>query len=245
MSDMTINGTQLSTYGGASLLDYVIGQTPMTTDIYQGVNDSQWIPVFSAFGLREIYITVLFEGATLHDAKVNRSRFNLKAVHDTCELYIPDDGFFYRVSCVDLGDEELVGIGDDTAMVKSRYHFRGIRHDPLLTLTVQSSADFNCRSTAPFTACRVTAEIPSGAQFFTIKHGSQVVAFSDFASAGTGYDAVLDGLTHSVKYASNNWLNKVSWQLSDSPFIYLTPGTNTLIVSPASPVTVEYYPTYI
>ena len=242
--DMTIDGVDISTYGGASLLDYVIGQTPMTNDIYQGVNDSQWIPVFSEFGLREIHVTILFAGETLHDAKVNRSRFNL-AVHDTCELYIPDDGFYYRVSCMDLGDEELVGIGDTMAEVKSRYHFRGIRHDPLETLTVESAANFICKSTAPFTACRVTAEIPSGAQFFTIKHGSQVVAFSDFASAGTGYDAVLDGLTHTVKYASNNWLNKTSWQLSDSPFIYLTPGTNKLIVSPASPVTVEYYPTYI
>lgn len=254
MSDMTVNGTDISAYGGASLLDYVIGQTPITNTIFQGVNDSQWVPLFSEYGLRDIYITIVFTGATLRNAKFARSRFNAQ-VYNECELYIPDDGFYYRVSCVELGDEELVGIGDGEAQIKSRYHFKGIRHGELTTVsraTGSDGASVACLSTAPWTACRIDIPVSADDTYLLLTHSvngvvNNVVTFS--ALPGVAGTAVIDGLTKRVT-VSGNWLAHTQWS-GTSPYIRLATGVNTFTLRTSGAtfvdrtITVRFYPIYL
>lgn len=256
MADMTVNGTDISAFSGASLLDYVIGQTPIKNTIFQGVNNSQWTPLFSEFGLREIYITIVFSGDTLRAAKYARSRFNLQ-VYNECELYIPDDGFYYRVSCMDLGDEELVGIGGNEAQIKSRYHFQGIRHGELDTksqITVNGDALFTCMATSPLSACRVEVPVAVGETSMLITHrvnniARTVVRLSDLPG-DQAYTAVIDGLNRRVTVGTN-WLAKTVWTGSTSPYLYLAPGINTFEIitygttASERTVTLKYYPVYL
>lgn len=254
MSDMAINGTDISTYGGASLLDYVIGQTPLTNTIFQGVNDSQWVPLFSEYGLRDIYITIIFSGTTLRNAKLSRSQFNAQ-VYNKSEIYIPDDGFYYRVSCVELGDEELVGIGDNEAQIKARYHFKGIRHGNLSTITtetVSNKAYINCLSTAPWSACRLDVPVLDGESNVTIVHRVDGLAVNtvNFGSLpGTAGTAILDGFNKHV-YLGGNWLPNTQWT-GTSPYIRLAHGTNELDIHTTGgtaaerTITAYYYPIYL
>ncbi|MBO7727339.1 MAG: hypothetical protein J6S50_02315 [Oscillospiraceae bacterium] len=248
MQDMIINGIPLAEFGGASLNNYIIGQTPMTNSIFQGTNNSQWLSLHSEYGLREIYITIVFKGATLREAKLNRSRFNGQ-VYDTCEIFIPDDGFWYRCSCLELGDEELVGIGDTSGMIKSQYRFKGIRHDPLETVSAVSGEPFVCKSTAPLTAARIRTYVPADAVLFSLRHTNrQIVSFGNVSPGA--FWAVIDGIDNRVTLHGNNWLNNVTWNGGSSPFIMLMPGENiiTTAVTPTTDpygITVEYYPVYI
>lgn len=254
MSDMTVNGTDISAYNGASLLDYVIGQTPLTNTIFQGVNDSQWASLFSEFGLRDIYITIIFSGTTLRIAKLARSRFNSQ-VYNECEIYIPDDGFYYRVSCVELGDEELVGIGDNEAQIKARYHFKGIRHGTLSTITTETvggKAYVNCLSTAPWSACRIDIPVLDGESSVTIVQRLNGLAVNtvNFGSLpGTEGTAIIDGLRKRI-YFGGNWLPNSQWT-GTSPYIRLAQGTNEFDIHAIGgtdaerTITVYYYPIYL
>ena len=256
MADMTVNGTDISAYNGASLLDYVIGQTPITNTIFQGVNNSQWTHLFSEFGLREIYITIVFSGPTLRAAKYARSRFNLQ-VYSECELYIPDDGFYYRCSCMELGDEELVGIGDDEAQIKSRYHFQGIRHGELDTkaqTSIGGDVQFTCTATAPKTACRLEVPVAVGETTMQITHRVDGVALATVRLSDlpgdTTYTAVIDGLARTVTVGTN-WLAKTVWTGAPSPYFYIVPGINKFEIvtygatASERTVTLKYYPVYL
>lgn len=249
MLDVMINDKPLTSFGGASLRDYVIGQTTLDNTIFAGTNNTQWIPLHKQFGLREIYITILFAGASLRDAKMQRSRFNCEVCGES-EIYIPDDGFWYHVSCIELGDEELVGVGVNSAKIKSQYHFQGIRHDPLKAIVANAGTPFYVESTAPFTACRIRSTVPSDKTSYTITHTQTTLAVGlGQITTGSTHNAVIDGLTQQVRLGSSDWISKTTWTGS-SPFIRLTPGENTLTVFAGSLLTgrridVEYYPVYI
>ena len=156
--DLLINGEPLASFGGSSLLDYSIGEVPLTVDTWQGVNRTHWNVLHSQFGLRPIKLTIVFRGRDLREAKLNRSRFNAQ-LFGKFEIFIPDDGFFYTCYAESLGDESLVGIGEREAKIKAQYSFNGVRHDALVTETVPAGGKLYCPSTMPFTDCKVTATI--------------------------------------------------------------------------------------
>lgn len=228
---MTVNGKLLSEFNGAAMLDYVIGGTPITNVIFQGMNRTQWEPLLSRFGMREISVTICFSGRSLREAKLGRSLF-CQEVHEICELYIPDDGFYYRCSCKDFGSEELVGIGDFSAQVKSTFQFDGIRHDPLETVTASDGVIY-CRSTMPYTSARLTATVEENAESFQL-------GAATFPNVVAGDVCVFDGIDGKILKNGTNVSGAITWGGS---FPALVPGMNE-ITCPA-PVTVEYYPSYI
>jgi phage-related protein len=229
--DCLINGVPLSTFGAASLLDFSIGETKVKTAVFQGVNRSSWNLLENIYSRREIQLTIVFEAPDLRTAKLNRSKLN-SILFDVAEIYIPEDGFYYRVICESTGAEELVGIGDTNAKIKSRYQFSGIRHDALETVTVASGDSVNCLSTMPFTDCRLTAIVGTSAATYTL--GGAV-----FNSVTAGDVLVFDGIDGKITKNGSNYAASVSWV----NFPQLFPGENE-IDCPDSFV-VEYYPTYI
>lgn len=229
--DCTVNGKPLATYGGAALLDYTIGETPVDVTTFQGFNRTSWNLLQNIFTMREITLTVVFEGPDLREAKRNRSALN-GVLFDKANLFIPDDGFHYSVICTGSGPEVLIGQGEKTARIKSEYTFRGIRHDDLKTVTLQPGETVFCLSTMPFTDCRLTATV--GASSSSYRLGG-----ATFANVSAGDVLIFDGIDGKITRNGNNYAENVAW-LS---FPQLVPGGNTIDCIDA--VTVEYEPTYI
>jgi len=228
---LLINGRPLEVYGGAALLSYSIGETAITNDVFQGINRTNWTLLKSMFGRRAIKLTFIFTGPNLHSVKVQRSMLN-GALFGRAELYIADDGFYYDVVCTGLGPEELVGIGNASAQIKAEYTFEGIRRGRLKTETIAGGNSFFCESTMPFTDCRLTVTVGTGAS-------SYVLDGATFGSVSAGDVLVFDGIDGKVTKNGANAANSTSWV----NFPSLTPGLNSITAADA--VKVEYYPTFI
>lgn len=177
--DLLINGTPLSSFNGSSLLNYSIGETPLTVDTFQGINRTSWNLLKSRFGLRSITITIVFRGKTLHEAKIQRSKFNSLAASGKVELYIPGDGFYYDAYVDSLGAEELVGADDSDAAIKSKYVFQGIRRDALRSDTFMAGDKLYCLSTMPYTDCRLISTLPDDPGLPTLNLSGASVSFSN------------------------------------------------------------------
>lgn len=229
MLDMLINGEPLHSYGGSSLLNYTIGETPVDNNILQGINRTSWSLLKSTFGLRKITVTIVFEGDSLRAAKIQRSRLN-GAIFGKCEIYIPGDGFFYTAYCDSMGEETLVGIGEHTAKIKAKYAFVGIRHDALVSTTVNGGVF--CVSTMPYTDARLTATVGTAA-------ASYQLGGATFANVAAGDVLTFDGIDKTILRNGVADASGVSW----IHFPALQPGYNGITCP--DPVTVEYYPTYI
>lgn len=228
---LLVNGKPLSWYGGAALLEYSVGETTLNVDVFQGVNRTSWRLLKSIFGRRSITITVIFTGENLHAAKLQRSKFNA-AIFGRCELFISDDGFYYDCACQNTGPEILVGMGEREAKIKSDYQFSGIRRDALARITVPAGGSLFCRSTMPFTDCRLTATVGTSAASYTL--GGAV-----FSNVTAGDALVFDGIDGAITKNGQPYAASVSWV----DFPSLVPGENENDAPDA--VTVEYYPTYI
>lgn len=229
--DCLINGKPLATWAGASLLDYSIGETPVNPVSFQGINRTSWHLLDNFFGMREIALTVVFSAPDLRTAKLNRSALNAE-LFGKAELFIPDDGFSYTVACKGTGAEELIGIGQRNAQVKSTYTFIGIRHDDLKTIVLPVGEKLYCLSTMPFTDCRLTAT--AGETITNYQLGGSI-----FHSVNAGDVLVFDGIDGKITQNGVNAAAAVSWVR----FPQLVPGENTITCNDS--VKVEYYPTYI
>lgn len=181
--DILVNGTPLSSFGGSTLLDFSVGETPLTQDVFQGVNRTSWNLLKTRFGMRPIALTIVFRGKTLHEAKLQRSRFNGLLASGKIELFIPQDGFYYSAYVVSLGSDEIVGIGDTDAAIKSAYTFEGIRHGELRIETLPAGATMFCLSTMPQTDCRMSTVLPDDPGLPTITRSGTSIQFDN----STGY----------------------------------------------------------
>lgn len=229
--DCVVNGKPLATYGGAALLDYSIGETEVSPATFHGVNRTNFNLLRNFFGLRDIALTIVFEAEDLRQAKLNRSALN-GALFGKSEIFIPDDGFYYDVICTSTGAEELIGIGNRSAQIKSLYQFSGIRHDALKTVTLPVGKTIYCLSTMPVTDCRLTASpIVAGTNY---QLGGAI-----FHNVNVGDLLVFDGIEGKITQNGENAAATVSWL----EFPKLTPGPN--MIQCVDPITVEYYPTFI
>ena len=229
---LLVNGKPVSEYGGAALLEYSVGETPLDNSMFQGVNRTSWNLLKSIFGMRTVTLTVIFTGETLNEAKIQRSKFNLE-IYGKSDIFIADDGFHYTVALMSTGPEITVGIGEKTAQIKSEYQFKGIRHDRKETVTIPAGGGtMLCRSTMPFTDAKLTVTVGTTAS-------SYLLGGATFDSVSAGDVLVFDGIDGKITKNGSNYAASVSW----SNFPSLTPGKNTLTALDA--ITVEYYPTYL
>lgn len=231
LQDVTINGAPLSEYGGATLNDYSIGETPFSPEIFQGLNRTSFELLKNSFGLREIRLTFVFTGADLHAVKLNRSRLN-SVLFAPVDLYIPDDGFYYRAVCKETGAEELIGQGETEAKIRAEYKLVGVRHGASVSVSVAAGGTVNCLSTMPYTDAKLTATAAEA--------GSFTLGGAVFSNVPAGAVVVFDGINKLVTVNGQNWaLNTVFTR-----FPALVPGNNT-ITATTGPVTVQYEPCYV
>lgn len=229
--DCTVNGKPLATYGGASLLDFSIGETAVKPAVFQGVNRSSWNLLKNIYTMREIRLTIVFEAEDLRQAKLNRSALN-GVLFEKAELFIPYDGFHYTVYCTGTGTETTIGIGEKTAQIKSEYTFSGLRHDELKTVSIKPNGSVYCLSTVPLTDCRLTATVGKSSASYTLGGAT-------FQNVSAGDVLVFDGIDGKITKNGNNYAANVNW----INFPALIPGTN--VIPCADAVIVQYSPTYI
>lgn len=228
---LAINGRPLSWYGAMALLDYSIGETELTAETFQGVNRTSWSLLKSFFGRRVISVTILFESRDLHSAKIQRSKLNAE-LFGRVELFISDDGFFYDCVCTNLGAEEHAGQGERSAQIKATYTFMGVRRSALEKITVPIGGSFYCKSTMPFTDCRLTATVGASVSSYTLGGAT-------WSDVEAGDVLVFDGITGAITRNGQPYAANVNW----TNFPALTSGEN--VNDAADPVVVEYCPTFI
>ena len=226
-----INGEPIAKYGAVALLAYSIGETKVTNATFQGLNRTTWRMLKASFGLRQIKITFVFSGETLHQAKLARSALN-GALFGRSEIYIAEDGFFYTVSCESFGEEVRIGAGDAEAKIKSEYLVTGIRNGALVTATIPAGGELFCRSTMPFTDCRLTVTVGQAA-------ASYALGGATFRNVAAGDTLVFDGIDGKITKNGQPYAASVDWVHLPA----LTPGINRNTA--ADPVRVEFYPAYI
>ena len=156
MYDMLINGKPLDVYGGMALLDYSVGSPVLNNQTFQGIDRTSFVLLKQIVGRRELRLTLVFTGADLHAAKLQKSVFDGLVTGKT-ELFIADDGFYYDAVCTSFGADVLIGQGDTTAQIKAEYGFDAVRRGPMQTETIAAGRSLWCKSTIPLTDVRLTA----------------------------------------------------------------------------------------
>ena len=220
---MEINGISEDTFHAKLLRDYRISASPVKSEYWQGRNRSQFALLSQTFGLKEISMTVVFDGTDAEEVALNKSIFDA-ALWGKFEIYMPND-FTYSAILDDAG--ELEYMGDERG--KAKYKLVGIQHKPLVTVT---SGTFTCASTVPFTDCIITA---------TTTATSGTIGDIGFSGLGIGDIIVIDGINK--RFLVNGVDSATSFTWIDFPS--LVRGTNTILTTGVSGVTIQFYPTYL
>ena len=220
---MEINGINENTLHAKLLRDYRISASPIKSEYWQGRNRSQFALLSQSFGLKEISMTVVFEGKDAEQVALHKSQFDA-ALWGKFEIYMPN-GFTYSAILDDAG--ELEYMGDERG--RAKYQLIGIQHKPLVTVT---SSPFTCGSTVPLTDCIITATA-------TAVLGS--IGDIDFSGLTIGDIITIDGINKRLLVNGVDAATKFVW----IDFPSLLPGTNTFTTSGVSGVTVQFYPTYM
>ena len=220
---MEINGINENTLHAKLLRDYRISASPIKSEYWQGRNRSQFALLSQSFGLKEISMTVVFDGRDAEEVALHKSQFDA-ALWGKFEIYMPN-GFTYSAILDDAG--ELEYMGDERG--RAKYQLIGIQHKPLVTVT---SSPFTCGSTVPLTDCIITATA-------TAVLGS--IGDIDFSGLTIGDIITIDGINKRLLVDGVDAATKFVW----IDFPSLVPGTNTFTSSGVSGVTVQFYPTYM
>lgn len=220
---MEINGINENTLHAKLLRDYRISASPIKSEYWQGRNRSQFALLSQSFGLKEISMTVVFDGRDAEEVALHKSQFDA-ALWGKFEIYMPN-GFTYSAILDDAG--ELEYMGDERG--RAKYQLIGIQHKPLVTVT---SSPFTCGSTVPLTDCIITA---------TATAASGSIGDIDFSGLTIGDIITIDGINKRLLVNGVDAATKFVW----IDFPSLLPGTNTFTTSGVSGVTVQFYPTYM
>lgn len=220
---MEINGINETTLHARLLRDYRISGSKIKSEYWQGRNRSQFALLSQSFGLKEISMTVVFDGRDAEEVALHKSEFDA-TLWGKFEIYMPN-GFTYSAILDDAGELEYMG----NERGKAKYQLVGIQHKPLVTVT---SIPFTCSSTVPFTDCIITATA-------TATSGS--IGDVDFAGLTIGDIITIDGINKRLLVDGVDAATKFDW----IDFPSLTRGTNTLTSTGVSGLTVQFYPTYL
>lgn len=257
MTEMTINGVDISKYG-ARLLDVNISATKINK-IYNDTYNA-YLPQVSKtyYGTKDILITLVFANQAeknrfdqLSVAAEYKSDFDaILAKSQNCELWIPQTSdWYYTSNCVELG---TVTYADDYK-IEAQYQFMGVCHSAMVTLqsksttenTITGKIDGNLPmpciiSLTPTAATDITLNITNYSWVpyctpFTLK------------AVPAGATVVIDGYKKTIMCNGANYARNCSFidfpvLQGDWTIFKLTPtnaATNKINM------TVQYYPSYI
>ena len=220
---MEINGISEDLLHAKLLRDYRIGASPVKSEYWKGRNRSQFALLSQSFGLKEISMTVVFDGQDAKEVALRKSEFDA-ALWGKFEIYMPNE-FTYSAILDDAGELEYMG----NERGKAQYKLVGIQHKPLVTV---SAGTFTCGSTVPLTDCIITA---------TATAASGSIGDVDFAGVTIGDIITIDGIDKRLLVNGVDAATKFTW----IDFPSLPRGVNNPTVSGVSGVTHQYFPTFL
>lgn len=165
----------------------------------------------------------MFTGESRDKIALNKAMLDLELLGKP-EIYL-DTGYFYSCVLNSAGELEFDGKKNATAS----YELVGVQHKALVTV---KSETFSCSSTVPFTDCIVTGTATAAA-------GS--IGDITFSGATVGKVLVVDGINKRFLYDGVPAAQKYVWV----NFPSLVPGSNTIVTTGLTGVTVQYYPTFM
>ena len=222
---MHINGVNIADYG-VLVGDLKVGAIDTQSDVYQGVNRTNFNVLDTIQYMREINVTLFYSAKTRREMALIKSKIDNMMI-GKLELWLPD-GFFYSAYLVSAGEESYLGVENNKIIALCAYKFKGIRHDPLET--VQGNTVI-CKSTVPHTDCRLICTASQN-------RASLVIDTITITGVSAGDVLTVDGITGRI--LQNGAL--CAGNMSFIHFPSLVPGQNTL--NCVEDLTVEYYPTY-
>ena len=222
---ITIDGQDVASFG-ARLVSYNTG-APLVTNTYQ--EGASLFPVLleHRVGLRSLTVVLEFSADSREEAVRNLSSVSALLATKS-EVSLPD-GFLY--SCI------LTGISQPEDSMETlfdvTFSFEGVRHGELKTLSLPAGGGtVRCEGNLA-SECRLR---------FTPATAAAVTVFGmTLKNLTAGKPVVIDGIGKVVTQEEGNiWgsTNLVS-------FPRLSPGENSVRISPSLPLTVEYYPIWL
>lgn len=211
----------IAKYGGKLKNEYTISGVPLENHYHKGVRQSGFILLNQATGLKEISITIVFQGQDRSEIDKRKVLFDSLLMGKN-ELVL--DGFFYTVLCQSIGESIYKGF----CVCEARYDFIGVKHGNLQTVMGKT---LYCMSTLPATDCRISVTVSASAQFYQV--GS--VTFKDVSA---GDKLVVDGLNKRILVNDAPAAQKAEWVRFPS----LSPGGNS--IQCVDIPTIEYYPVF-
>lgn len=222
---MHINGVNIADFG-VLVESFKVGGTNIKNTVYQGLNRTNFNFLQSERYMRDISITLFYAADTRHELSILKATID-NMLDGRLELWLPD-GFFYTSYLDKTGEEQMLGVDNNKVIMLCSYTFKGIRHDPLVTV---KSNTLYCQSLIPRTDCRLSCKASTARESLTVG----TVIFTGVAQNDT---FVVDGIDGRILKNGSPCTSGMTFM----QFPYLVPGTNTLTC--AEDLTVEYYPTY-
>lgn len=222
---MHINGVNIADFG-VLVESMKVGAIETSTDVYQGVNRTNFNVLNSTQYMRALSVNLFYSAPTRRELALIKSKLDNMMV-GKLELWLPD-GFYYSSYLVSAGEETILGVENNKVIALCAYQFKGIRHDKLETVEANTVI---CKSTVPRTDCRLICTASQAYASLQI----DTVTITDVAKDDV---LVVDGITGRI--LQNGGL--CAGNMSFLHFPYLVPDENNLTCP--EDLTVEYYPTY-
>ena len=227
---MHINGTNIADFG-VLVENFKVGAIDTQSNAYQGVNRTNFNVLDTIQYMRSISVNLFYSAATRRELALIKSKID-NMMTGKLELWVPD-GFYYSAYLIHAGEETYLGQEGNKVIALCPYQFKGIRHDPLVTVET-SAADDNliyCKSTVPKTDCRLTCTASQD-------YASLQIDTVTITSVHEGDVLTVDGITGRI--LQNGAL--CAGNMSFIHFPSLVPGNNEIECD--EDLIVEYYPTY-
>lgn len=222
---MHINGVNIADFG-VLVESMKVGAIETSTDVYQGVNRTNFNVLNSTQYMRALSVNLFYSAPTRRELALIKSKLDNMMV-GKLELWLPD-GFYYSSYLVSAGEETILGVENNKVIALCAYQFKGIRHDKLEKVEANTVI---CKSTVPRTDCRLTCTASQA-------YASLQIDTVTITNVAQGDVLVVDGITGRI--LQNGGL--CAGNMSFLHFPYLVPDENNLTCP--EDLTVEYYPTY-
>lgn len=217
---MHVNGIPIENYGGALQSGYKVSGAELDT---QYLSTGQFPKLLAQrAGMKTIQTPVTFFGKDPIEAYWKYSEFCM-ALFGTIELALPD-GRLYTAVLTKIAEEKYItdGVMDVTLT------FVGTAHGPKQVVTGNSVV---CESTAPKTACILTATVSASGNDYKI--GSVT-----FPEVKAGEVLTVDGINGRILVNGAPAAQRAEW----ISFPYLAPGINRIECQDT--LRAEFYPAY-
>lgn len=224
---MKVNGKDISMYR-ARVQDFVAGPSSINSNYFLGSKSMHPVFLSAEKGLRELMVTIEFQGDDWKDTDINISNFTAAVADVQADLYM-EDGFYYFVILEAVSEPEVV-------LPEKQYvtfTFAALRHEEMKQARFASSGALKVAGNLP--ADCIVSITPN------VNMGSVSIMGVTLKNLSAGLVVVIDGISKMVLEGARNKFGDTD--LVEFP--KLQPGINEITVPGDVTIEIKYYPLYL